>query len=223
MNSELTHFKRYGILFIISSPSGVGKSTLIQNLLTQEENLKLSVSVTTRPPRSTEIHGKDYHFVTTDEFKVLQSQQSFIEWAQVYQNFYGTLRENVSNAIECGQDLIFDIDHQGAQALQSHYPDHVVKIYVLPPSVQELERRLQSRGLDDSHIIAQRMQAVGMHVSHCCDYDYVVINHRVDLSVQHMASIIQAERLKRIRLIGVQEFVNKLTCAHDMHFKPSKN
>ena len=170
----------------------------------------MSVSVTTRKPRPGEIDGKDYHFVTDDEFQDLVKKDQLLEWACVFDNHYGTPRAAVMNKIEVGQDVLFDIDWQGAQQLRQHAGQDIISIFVLPPSRDELERRLVSRGQDDSSVVAKRMDQAANEISHWAEYDYVIVNREVETSVSRLKSIVATARLHRERQTGLAEFVRQM-------------
>lgn len=199
-----------GLLLVISSPSGVGKTSIVNHLLRIESDLSMSVSVTTRPKRAGEIDGKDYHFVSQKEFQALRQQGSFMEYAEVYGNYYGTPRDFVLMKIENGFDMVFDIDWQGAQQLAQLARHDLVSIFVLPPSIKELGERLHKRGLDSPEIIEKRLSQTINELSHWAEYDYVIINTDLEESVYHVQRILQTERLKRIRQPHLINFVQKL-------------
>ncbi len=189
--------KRRGLLIILSSPSGAGKSTLAGRLRKWDDTLRFSVSATTRQPRSGEVDGKDYFFVTTDEFKRQTAEGDMLEHARVFGNYYGSPKGPVQAAIEDGRDVLFDIDWQGAQQVQkSALAPHVLSIFILPPSIPELHRRLVSRAQDDNEVIEQRMQKSWDEISHWDGYDYVMVNDDLDLTEERLKTIISAERLR---------------------------
>lgn len=205
---------RRGLMFVISSPSGAGKSTLA-HLLTREENecarpFCLSVSVTTRKKRPSEVDGVHYHFITPDRFETLRGRGALLEWAEVHGNFYATPREPVERALCCGQDVLFDIDWQGTLQLYEHNREDVVSIFVLPPSIAELRARLERRAEDSAAIIAQRLSNARVEMDHWSHYDYVIVNTDVQESLRAVKSILKAERLKRARLLGLATFVSAL-------------
>ncbi len=201
---------RRGLLLVLSSPSGAGKSTLCRRLLDDERNLSMSVSMTTRPPRSGEIDGKHYNFVDHATFDRMVAADAFLEHATVFGNKYGTPEAPVAARLREGLDVLFDIDWQGTQQLAETARDDLVSVFILPPSADELERRLRTRAQDSAAVIAQRMAKAGDEVSHWAEYDYVIINDDLDLSVSRIRTILAAERLKRRRQAGLAEFVKTL-------------
>lgn len=204
-------FKRRGILFIVSSPSGAGKSTISRKLLASDPGLEMSVSATTRPPRPGEVDGKDYHFVNLDQFREMVAQNEFLEWAHVFGNRYGTPRGPVEKALSEGRDVLFDIDWQGAQQLYQQAGGDVIRVFIFPPSMDELERRLRSRGTDSNEVIEGRMSRASAEISHWDGYDYVLVNDDADACFRHVKTILDAERLKRSRQTGLIGFVRGLT------------
>jgi guanylate kinase len=203
-------FDRRGILFIVSSPSGAGKSTISRMLLSEEPGLEMSVSATTRPPRPGEVDGKDYHFVTLAEFKDRVGDNEFLEWAHVFDHRYGTPRAPVEKALAEGRDVLFDVDWQGAQQLYQQVGGDVVRVFIFPPSLPELERRLRDRGTDSEEIIAGRMARAAAEISHWDGYDYVLINDDVQRCFEDVRTILRAERLKRSRQQSLIGFVRRL-------------
>lgn len=201
---------RRGLLLVLSSPSGAGKTTLSRALLDREPNIHLSVSVTTRPPRPGEQHGKDYFFHTKAEFEAMRDAGGLLEWAPVFDHLYGTPRQAVETLLEAGNDILFDIDWQGAQQLSEKLAGDVVRVFVLPPSVATLEQRLRDRAQDSDDVVARRMHAASDEISHWAEYDYVIVNHDVTTSLKGLESILAAERLKRERLLGLGAFVRDL-------------
>jgi guanylate kinase len=204
------HIVRRGLLFIVSSPSGAGKTTLARRLLAADSNITMSVSVTTRAPRPGERNGIDYHFVDRDAFEIMKARGDLLEWARVFDNHYGTPRAPVEDAIHAGKDVLFDIDWQGAQQLSEKMQGDVVRIFVLPPSGEVLEQRLKSRAQDSDETVARRMAAASAEISHWPEYDYVIVNSDLEQSVGALHAILVAERLKRERLLGLSEFVRDL-------------
>jgi guanylate kinase len=204
-------FNRRGILFIVSSPSGAGKSTISRKLLQVEPGLEMSVSATTREPRPGEEHGRDYHFVSTDDFKSMVAANQFLEWAHVFGHRYGTPRVPVERALSEGRDVLFDIDWQGAQQLYQQAGGDVVRIFIFPPSMEELERRLRARRTDSDDVIAGRMARAAGEISHWDGYDYVLVNDDVETCFQKVRIILNAEREKRSRQTGLIGFVRSLT------------
>jgi guanylate kinase len=209
-------FNRRGVVLVLSSPSGAGKTSIVKALLKQDSNLSLSVSVTTRPPRKNEVNGVDYMFVSKEEFDQLVSEQGFFEHAKVFGNYYGTLKQPIMEKLDQGQDVILDIDWQGTQQLSQHLEREIIKVFILPPSYQALYARLTSRGLDDTKIIHNRMQESISEISHWAEYDYVVINDDFELTINNVLSILRGERLKRHRQIWISEFVNNLSLNQEL-------
>lgn len=206
-----TGIARRGLMVVISSPSGAGKSTIARMLLGDRDmNLSLSVSVTTRQRRASEVEGVHYHFKSVKEFDRLRDNDELIEWAQVHGNFYGTLRETAENALADGQDMLFDIDWQGADQLQEKMPTDVVSIFILPPSMRELQQRLNRRAEDTAEVIETRLQNARFEIQKWIKYDYIVVNEDLDRSYQAIRSIITAERLRRDRRPGLFDFINGL-------------
>ena len=203
-------FKRRGVLFVLSSPSGAGKSTIARALLAGDPDLQMSVSVTTRPPRPGEVDGRDYHFVDLERFREMVSAGEFLEWAHVFDNRYGTPRGQVEAILASGRDVLFDIDWQGAQQLFQIAGGDVVRVFVLPPSMEELHERLKRRGTDAAEVIDARMARAANEVSHWDGYDYVLVNDEVEQCIAKVRTILSAERLKRSRQTGLIGFVRKL-------------
>ncbi len=205
---EKIKIKRNGIMLVLSSPSGAGKSSVAKMLVKKTFNLSMSVSVTTRLKRKNEIHGKDYFFVSKKEFDNRKKIGLFLESAKVFDHSYGTPKEFVNKNISNGKDLIFDIDWQGAKQLFKTSKENMVSIFILPPSIKELEKRLNLRNLDTSNEVLSRMSLASQEISHYKDYDYVVINSNLENTVNHVNFILNAERLKRSRQIGLKSFVS---------------
>jgi guanylate kinase len=201
---------RRGVMLVLSSPSGAGKTTLSRKLLEQDRNVELSVSVTTRPKRSGEIEGRDYHFITQDQFDAMVRNDELLEWATVFGNCYGTPRAPVLSALTAGRDVLFDIDWQGTQQLREKAPKDLVSVFVLPPSARELERRLKTRASDSDEVIHGRMAKAADEMSHWAEYDYVVINHDLHRAFAEVCAILSAERLRRERQTGLSGFVRTL-------------
>ena len=202
--------ERRGLLFVLSSPSGAGKSTLSRMLLASDSEVSLSVSCTTRPPRPGEVEGKDYYFVDEPTFKAMAKEGKFLEWAHVFGHRYGTPKAPVEEALAKGCDVLFDIDWQGAQQLYQEAGPDVVRVFILPPSIEELERRLHSRAQDSEDVIADRMSRAKSEIGHWDGYDYVLINTDVDACFEQVCQILAAERLKRRRQKGLIGFVRDL-------------
>lgn len=209
-NKHPVELERRGLLFILSSPSGAGKSTLSRMLLEADEGIGLSVSYTTRPPRPGEVDGVDYHFTDVDNFKKMAADGEFMEWAHVFGHRYGTPKEAVREILNNGRDVLFDIDWQGAQQLYQEAGPDVVRVFVLPPSIEELERRLHSRGTDSDEVIEDRMSRAKSEIGHWDGYDYVLINDDVQRCFGQVKDILTAERLKRRRQKGLIGFVRDL-------------
>jgi guanylate kinase len=201
---------RRGVMLVLSSPSGAGKTTLSRQLLAQDSGVELSISVTTRPKRPGEMEGRDYHFITAEHFTDLAEKRGLLEWAEVFDHRYGTPREPVVKALATGRDVLFDIDWQGTQQLREQARNDLVSVFVLPPSATELERRLHTRAQDDDAVIRRRMAKAADEMSHWAEYDYVVINHDLAQAFADVKSILAAERLKRARQTGLSDFVRRL-------------
>jgi guanylate kinase len=202
--------ERRGLMFVLSSPSGAGKTTLSRLLMERMPGLKMSVSATTRAKRPGEIEGRDYLFVDKARFEEMVKRNELLEWATVFDNRYGTPRAPVEAALSKGEDVLFDIDWQGTQQLREKAHDDVVSVFILPPSVLDLEKRLHSRAQDSNEVIRGRMSRASHEMSHWAEYDYIVINHEVDTAFAEVQSILRAERLKRKRRTGLTTFVRDL-------------
>ncbi|HTN15488.1 MAG TPA: guanylate kinase [Devosia sp.] len=209
MASQETLHRR-GLMFILSSPSGAGKTTIARKILAQVAGISMSVSVTTRPMRPGEVDGKDYIFVDRPTFDRMVEEEEFLEWAEVFGNCYGTPKAQIKAGLRAGQDFLFDIDWQGTQQLYQRMEVDVVRVFLLPPSIEELEDRLRSRGTDPEEVIQGRMARARSEISHWDGYDYVVINEDVDTCFQKVCGILEAERLKRMRQTGLIDFVRGL-------------
>ena len=198
---------RRGMMLVLSSPSGAGKSTISRALLANHDNLTMSISATTRSIRPGEVDGKDYIFIDQARFDSMVAKGEFLEYATVFGNSYGTPRGSVMDALTSGQDVLFDVDWQGTQQLRQNALEDVVSIFVLPPSIEELERRLYSRAQDTEEVVKGRMARAHDEISHWAEYDYIIINDEVDISVSTAESILTAERARRRRQIGLADFV----------------
>lgn len=201
---------RRGLMLVLSSPSGAGKSTIARNLLDEDRDLEISVSVTTRAKRPSEIAGKHYHFIGIPQFQRMREAGDLLEWAEVHGNFYGTPREPVEQAMEEGRDMLFDIDWQGARQLQEKMTADVVSIFVLPPSMTELQSRLHRRAEDSEEVIRTRLMNSRAEIEHWREYDYVIVNDDLDEAFGYVSSIVKAERIRRDRRHGLFDFVENL-------------
>ncbi len=197
-------------MLVLSSPSGAGKTTLSRLLLDKEPNIEMSVSVTTRKPRPGERCGCDYSFVEEGEFLRMREGDELLEWAEVFGNYYGTPAAPAEKALASGRDMLFDIDWQGTQQLQQRARSDLVRVFILPPSARELEARLMTRAQDPPEVVARRMAEASAEISHWAEYDYVVVNHQLDESLKAIRAILSAERLKRERCVGLNEFVRTI-------------
>ncbi|MDO5621034.1 MAG: guanylate kinase [Paracoccus sp. (in: a-proteobacteria)] len=203
--------ERTGLLIILSSPSGAGKSTLARRLMDWDQTLRFSVSATTRAPRVGEVDGQHYHFTTIPDFRAMVDQGGMLEYAEVFGNFYGSPRAPVEAAMQVGRDTLFDVDWQGGQQIRaSALGSHVVSVFILPPSLTELERRLRSRAQDSDEVIAGRMAKSRDEISHWAEYDYVLVNDDLDTTEAALRQILTAERLRRDRQRGLGPFVKGL-------------
>lgn len=202
--------ERRGLMFVLSSPSGAGKTTLSRMLVAENPGLQMSVSATTRPMRPGEVDGHDYYFVDQHRFEAMVQAGELLEWAHVFDNRYGTPSKPVEAALAAGRDVLFDIDWQGTQQLRSRASNDVVSVFILPPSVQALEHRLHTRAQDSDEVIRARMRKAGDEMSHFDAYDYIVVNDNIGIAFEAVKSILRAERLKRERQIGLAAFVGKL-------------
>jgi len=202
--------ERRGLMFVLSSPSGAGKTTLSRMLVAETPALRMSVSATTRPMRPGEVDGKDYYFVDPPRFETMIAKGELLEWATVFGNRYGTPRGPVEASLAAGHDVLFDIDWQGTQQLRSRSPNDVVSVFILPPSVAALEQRLHTRAQDSEDVIRSRMKKAGDEMSHFDAYDYIVVNDNIGMAFEAIKSILRAEQLKRERQVGLSGFVGAL-------------
>jgi guanylate kinase len=202
--------QRRGLMLVLSSPSGAGKTSISRRLLETEDELTMSVSATTRPRRPGEVDGVDYHFIDQTEFQLMINRGEFLEYAKVFDNYYGTPRGPVDAVLRDGKDVLFDIDWQGTQQVADAARDDLVSVFILPPSTHELERRLMGRAQDSAEVVAQRMSKAADEISHYREYDYIIVNRDLDESVDAVRAILTAERLKRDRRLGLTDFVKLL-------------
>jgi len=204
-------FARRGMMLVLSSPSGAGKTTMARRLLADHPEISVSVSVTTRPPRPGEIHGKDYHFISAADFDHMVANEALAEWAHVFGNRYGTPRGPLLEAMAEGRDILFDIDWQGTQQLKRHHGTDLVSIFLLPPNLPELERRLRTRKQDSDAVIASRMAHAAEEIGHWAEYDYVLVNDDPDVCYARISAILSAERTRRTRCApGLAQFVSDM-------------
>ncbi|POO53115.1 guanylate kinase [Agrobacterium rosae] len=204
------HIARRGLMLVISSPSGAGKSTIARNLLEKDKNISLSVSVTTRARRQSEIDGIHYHFISKRDFERMREGEQLLEWAEVHGNYYGTPREPVETAMAEGKDMLFDIDWQGAEQLQDKMKADVVSIFILPPTMTELQSRLHRRAEDTEEVIQTRLANSRSEIEHWRDYDYVILNDDLQAAFEAIEAIVKAERVRRDRRHGMFDFVREL-------------
>jgi guanylate kinase len=197
-------------MLVLSSPSGAGKTTLARRLLEAEPGVEMSISCTTRKQRNGEVEGRDYHFIDRETFAGMRDRGEFLEWAVVFDNYYGTPRKPVEELLAAGRDVLFDVDWQGAQSLRDDSPDDVVTVFILPPSGKALEQRLTERAQDAPDVVAARMRGASNEIQHWGEYDYVVINHDIDQALAAVRAILAAERLRCTRLTGLKDFVQGL-------------
>ena len=207
----MSEIARRGLMLVLSSPSGAGKTTLARRLLESDPNILMSISATTRAMRPNEREGHDYFFVTSERFDEMARANAFLEFADVFDHRYGTPAAPVLGKLAGGGDVLFDIDWQGTQQLKERAREDLVSIFVLPPSHDELERRLKTRAQDSDEVVARRMAKAASEISHWPEYDYVIVNHQVDKALAQVRAILEAERARRTRLVGVGEFVAELT------------
>lgn len=202
--------ERRGLMLVLSSPSGAGKTTISRMLLEDDDNISLSVSVTTRPMRPGEVDGVDYFFIDPDEFGLMLNRHELLEHAKVFDHYYGTPKGAVEEALSAGKDILFDIDWQGEQQLKQAALTDLASVFILPPSTEELARRLQNRASDPPDVVAARMAKAPDEISHWPEYDYIIVNYDIDDSVAKVRAILAAERLKRERQVGLTAFVKRL-------------
>ena len=205
--SEAVMISRRGLMLVLSSASGAGKSTISKALLKTDGDLTMSVSATTRPMRSGEVEGQDYYFIDQEKFEAMARDGEFLEHATVFENSYGTPTAPVEKALSEGRDVLFDVDWQGTQQLAENALNDLVSVFILPPSIEELERRLHSRAQDSDEVVAKRMAKATSEMSHWREYDYIIVNVDVDISVARVEAVLAAERLKRDRQSGMGDFV----------------
>jgi len=210
---EETGIARRGLMLVLSSPSGAGKTTIARKLLEQDLGIEISVSHTTRKMRKGERDGQDYHFVSHDTFTKMRDHGEFLEWAVVFDNYYGTTRKPVEEALAAGRDVLFDVDWQGAASLRDEARDDVVTVFILPPTAADLEQRLNVRAQDPPEIVRRRMLGASNEIQHWTEYRYVVVNYDIDRSVAAIRAVLTAERLRRTRLTGLKQFVQNLLAA----------
>ena len=206
----MNNYTRKGLVLVISSPSGAGKTTICKKIIQEVDGIDLSVSVTTRKIRKDEIEGKDYFFRNDSEFETLVKNDEFLEHANVFGFSYGTLKKEVISKIEKGIDIIVDIDWQGTRQIQKHIPNDIVKVFILPPSIKELENRLGNRASEDKKNFLKRMSEARKEISHYLEYDFVIINKEINLAVSQIKSILISERLRRYRHLNLDNVVEKL-------------
>ncbi len=203
--------RRRGFMLVLSSPSGAGKTTLSRRVLEQNSDFVMSVSATTRAPRQGEVHGKDYYFVSPEEFEGMVQRGDFFEHATVFSHRYGSPHDPVMKALDAGKSVLFDIDWQGTQAISQRARDDLVTVFILPPSMDDLAKRLKSRAQDSAEVVAARMAKAEGEISHWSEYDYVLVNDDVDACARALQHIIESERLKRERQVWLLDFVRNLT------------
>jgi guanylate kinase len=207
---KMAPIARRGLLLVISSPSGAGKTTLSRRLLDRDPNITMSVSVTTRPPRPGEVDGRDYYFISKERFEAMRDAGELLESAEVFGNCYGTPKGPVEHSLAKGRDVLFDIDWQGTQQLAQAMQDDLVRVFILPPSVEALRDRLISRAQDPMVVVAKRMAEASREISHWAEYDYVIVNDDLETADREICAILAAERLKRKRRVGLTAFVRSL-------------
>ena len=206
----VSSIKRRGLMLVLSSPSGAGKTSIARELLAIDNNLQMSVSATTRPRRPGEVHGVDYEFVEPNKFRAMIDGQKLLEYAKVFDYYYGTPRHPVEDALASGRDILFDIDWQGTQQLAEHAGEDLIRVFILPPSTKELESRLKTRAQDSASVVANRMAKAMDEISHYPEYDYIIVNTVLEDSVTNLLAILTSERLKRKRQLGLTGFIKQL-------------
>ena len=205
-----SRIERRGLMLVLSSPSGAGKTTISRMLLERDEDISLSVSVTTRPKRPGEVDGRDYHFIDPTEFNLMLNRRELLEHAKVFDHYYGTPQSAVEEALAVGKDVLFDIDWQGEQQLKQAARNDLASVFILPPSTEELARRLKSRAQDPADVVAVRMEKAPDEISHWPEYDYIIVNYDIEESVAQVQAVLAAERVKRERQGGLTNFVKRL-------------
>ena len=206
----VANIKRRGLMFILSAPSGTGKTTLANKIIERDDHISLSISYTTRKKRKEEVDGKHYHFVDRGNFEKQIHDDLFLEYAEIFGQLYGTPKQQVLDTLEQGEDILFDIDWQGHRQLSAIARSDVTSVFLLPPSKEELLRRLQLRNQDNPNVVQQRMERADEEISHWHEYDYVIINKDIEHSIEKLTSILKAERLRKERRIGLNDFVSTL-------------
>lgn len=201
---------RRGLMLVLSSPSGAGKTSIARRLLDEDDNIEMSISATTRKRRPGEVEGRDYYFVDKDSFHIMINNRDFLEYAKVFSNYYGTPNAPVMDALAMGRDVLFDIDWQGTQQVADAKREDLVSVFILPPSTRDLEKRLKSRAQDSAEVVAARMAEASDEISHYREYDYIIVNHEIDQAVASVKAILAAERLRRDRQVGLTDFVKRL-------------
>ncbi len=203
-------YRRRGLMLVLSSPSGAGKTTIAHALMKRDSGITMSVSVTTRPRRPGEVAGRDYHFVDLTQFNLMRNRGELLEYAKVFDHYYGTPRAPIEKALGEGRDMLFDIDWQGTQQLAESARDDLVSVFILPPSTRELEHRLKTRAQDSDQVVARRMSQAAQEMSHYPEYDYIIVNRDMEACAESVHAILTAERLRRDRLLGLGDFVKDL-------------
>jgi len=201
---------RRGLMLVLSSPSGAGKTSIARRLLDEDDNIEMSISATTRKRRPGEVEGRDYYFVDKDSFHIMINNRDFLEYAKVFSNYYGTPKAPVMDALAKGRDVLFDIDWQGTQQVADAKREDLVSVFILPPSTRDLEKRLKSRAQDSAEVVAARMAEASDEISHYREYDYIIVNREIDQAVASVKAILAAERLRRDRQVGLTDFVKRL-------------